>query len=46
MNQVAHTVFIKMTVKHRENLIQYRKAMAAFILKTEVRFIVILDCTW
>jgi hypothetical protein len=39
MNQVTHTVFMKMNTKHRENLVQYRKAMAAFILKTEVRFL-------
>lgn len=36
MHQVAHVMLNKLIVKHRENLIQYRKAMAAFILKTEV----------
>lgn len=36
MHQAALVAFNKMVAKHRENLIHYRKAMAAFILKTEV----------
>jgi hypothetical protein len=38
MHQVAHVAFNKLNAKHRDDLIQYRKAMAAFILKTEVCF--------
>jgi hypothetical protein len=38
MHQVALVAFNKMIVRHRDSLIQYRKAMAAFILKTDVRF--------
>jgi hypothetical protein len=37
MHQVALVAFNKMIVRHRDSLIQYRKSMAAFILKTEVR---------
>jgi hypothetical protein len=37
MYQATMIAFNKMVAKHRENLIQYRKAMVAFILKTEVR---------
>ena len=39
MHQVAIVAFNKMVARHRESLVQYRKAMAVFILKTEVRFL-------
>jgi hypothetical protein len=36
MHQIASAAFHKMVAKHRESLIQYHKAIASFILKTEV----------
>jgi hypothetical protein len=44
MHHIVSIAFHKMVAKHRDNLIQYRKAIAAFILKTEVGFGVCLMC--